>query len=228
VIARVLPQNYDAEGRSVFRPDLRRRGIKPTFPFGRYFSQPLTIHCESIRDLRKFLSTCRGMGDEEQFGMDDYWQPPEEFEQRRKGDCDDYALWTWRQLVELGYDTRFFLGRCTRYGIGHAWVTFHRNGEYFLLEPQLWFLGEKMPELSTVRYEPEFSVAWDGERAHWFKHKHLKFKPDARVPMLFVEWLRIWGKFWIRALPRIPLMIIKRLQRLRSAKLSNTTSDASR
>ena len=168
------------------------------------------------------------MADEEQFGMDDYWQPPEEFEQRRKGDCDDYAMWTWRQLVELGYDARFVLGRCTRYGIGHAWVTFHMNGEYFLLEPQLWFLGERMPELSAVRYEPEFSVAWDSERAHWFKHKHLSFKPDGRLPMLFVEWLSIWGKFWIRALPRIPLMVFKRLQRFRSARLSNTSSDEGR
>src|SRR5690348_3236184 len=32
----------------------------------------------------------------------DFWQHPKTFEQLRKGDCEDHALWAWRKLTELG------------------------------------------------------------------------------------------------------------------------------
>ena len=111
MIAEVIPEIYDAEGRKVFRPDLRRKGLRATLPLGRYLSHPLKVQCQSIRDLRKFLSTCRYVSDKEQFKRDDYWQPPEEFETTRKGDCDCFALWTWRQLMQMGYQARFTGGR---------------------------------------------------------------------------------------------------------------------
>jgi hypothetical protein len=42
LIGEINPEWYDVEGRKVFRPDSRRKsGFKPTFPAGRYFSQPL-------------------------------------------------------------------------------------------------------------------------------------------------------------------------------------------
>src|SRR5215471_18430985 len=62
-------------GRKVFRPDLRRKGLHPTFPMGRYLGQSLSVKCETIRDVRRFLSNCRGVSDKEQFGKDEYWQP---------------------------------------------------------------------------------------------------------------------------------------------------------
>jgi hypothetical protein len=213
VIARVFPESYDAEGRSVFRPDVRRRGIKPTFPFGRFFSQPLQTKCTSIADIRHFLCSCRAASDQSLFGKEDYWQPPDEFEVRRKGDCEDFSLWTWRQLLLLGYDARFVMGECSRYGIGHAWVTFEREGEYFLVEPQLRFLGDRMPTLSTLRYNPKFSVSWDGERAHWFKHEYLAFTVDQRFPLLVLEWFRIWGACWLRLIYRLPIFLYKRVRR---------------
>ncbi|MGZ4816065.1 MAG: transglutaminase-like domain-containing protein [Terriglobales bacterium] len=221
MIARVYPDSYDAVGRGVFRPDLRRKGIKPTFPFGRYFSRPVTVKCESIADVRKFLATCRGVGDKEQFARDDYWQPPEEFEQRRKGDCDDYAMWTWRQLLSMGYNARFVMGRAGRFGIGHAWVTYEREGGYYLVEPTFWFLGERMPTLSTARYKPKFSVSWDGERAHWFQHQELAFRVDGRLPHYLLDWIKIWGRFLIRALPRIPRMLYRKLFVKRSTTSTN-------
>jgi predicted transglutaminase-like cysteine proteinase len=111
VIAEIIPEAYDALGRKVLRPDLRRKGVHPTFPVGRYVSQPLTVTCESILDIRKFLATCKAVSDKEQFGTEDYWQPPEHFEQTKKGDCDDFSLWNWRQFLALGYDARFVWGR---------------------------------------------------------------------------------------------------------------------
>src|SRR5207253_10963857 len=53
-------------------------------------------------------------------------------------------------------------GTAGRYGEGHAWVTFEKEGKTFLLEPLARHLGLVLPRLSTLRYRPEFSVAWDG------------------------------------------------------------------
>jgi len=86
MIAEVIPAAYDAEGRIVFRPFDRRKGPRPTFPLGRYISQPLAVHCNSIDEIRKFLQQCKYVSDKELFDKDEYWQPPEDFEKRMQGD----------------------------------------------------------------------------------------------------------------------------------------------
>jgi hypothetical protein len=146
MIAEIVPEAYDAFGRKTFRPDLRSKGIHPTFPMGRYVSQPLTVKCESVRDIRKFLSGCKGVSDKEQFGQVDYWQPPEDFERTKRGDCDDFALWTWRQFLALGYDARFVAGRHGRYGMGHAWVELFKDGKCFLVEPHSGASATRFPD----------------------------------------------------------------------------------
>jgi hypothetical protein len=110
MIAEIIPEAYDAYGRQVSQPFLRRKGPHPTFPMGRYVSQPLTVRCQTIRKVRTFLATCKYVSDKELFGKRDYWQPPEDFEERKKGNCEDFALWTWRQLLNMGYEARFIGG----------------------------------------------------------------------------------------------------------------------
>jgi hypothetical protein len=61
---------------------------------GRYVSQPLIVKCESVHDIRQFLAGCKYVSDKDLFNKEEYWQPPEEFEQRKKGDCEDFAFWT--------------------------------------------------------------------------------------------------------------------------------------
>ncbi|HET7440213.1 MAG TPA: transglutaminase domain-containing protein, partial [Terriglobales bacterium] len=161
---------------------------------GRYVSQPLSVNCQSIHDVRQFLCGCRGVSDEELFGKRDYWQPPEEFEIRKKGDCDDFALWTWRQLLSMGYDARVVFGSHGRYGIGHAWVQYCRGGKWFLMEPTVPFLGETLPRLSTTLYHPKFSVAWADEKLSYYAHEDRKFSPSfPQLVTLLYEWVRIWG-----------------------------------
>ena len=107
MIAEVFPEAYDAVGRRTARPDLRRKGLRATAPMGRYVSQPLTVKCNSLSEIQEFLLTCKYVSDEAQFHKKDYWQPPDEFEKTKKGDCDCFALWTWREFLALGYDARF-------------------------------------------------------------------------------------------------------------------------
>lgn len=204
MIAEVIPEAYDAAGRPVSQPFHRRRGLHPTFPMGRYVSQPLAVKCENVSDIRRFLMGCEGVSDEELFGKRDYWQPPEEFEQLKKGDCEDFALWTWRQLLSMGYDARVVFGRAGRYGIGHAWVQYFENGRCFLVEPTLRSIGETMPRLSTIKYKPAFSVAWDGHSLSYHAHKDRSFHPGwTQLPTLLWEWSLFWGWFWLRAIPQL-------------------------
>src|SRR5690348_9858416 len=68
----------------------------------------------------------------------DYWQHPKTFEQLRKGDCEDHALWAWRKLTELGLPAEFYVGRWrtgkeAQPGF-HAWVVFQDGGIQYLLE----------------------------------------------------------------------------------------------
>lgn len=213
MIAEIVPEAYDALGKKTVRPDLRRRGVHPTFPMGRYVSQPLTVNCKSIQDIRKFLFVCKWVSDKEQFDKEDYWQPPEHFEQTRKGDCEDFSLWTWRQFLALGYDARFVWGRSGRYGAGHAWVEFFKDGKCFLVEPQASIVGDKMPRLTAIRYQPNMSVAWDGAKITFYLHKDRKYDPRlTQVIPLVAEWLGFWGWFWLKALARLPIFLYTRLR----------------
>jgi len=211
MIAEIIPEAYDANGMQVSQPFLRRKGPHPTFPMGRYVSQPLTVRCSTPEDVRQFLRSCRGVSDEELFGKGDYWQPPEEFEKRKAGDCEDFSLWTWRQLLSMGLDARVVFGRHGRYGIGHAWVMFFQDGKCFLVEPQARGLGLRLPRLSTLHYEPEVSVAWNGKGLKYYAHKdrsvhHLPWK---LLISLIPEWTSIWGLYWLRVAVRLPLRLFK-------------------
>jgi Bacterial transglutaminase-like cysteine proteinase BTLCP len=215
MIAEIIPGTYDAIGHQVSQPFLRRRGPHPTFPMGRYLSQPLTVQCGTLDEIRKFLCSCRAISDKELFDKEDYWQPPEEFERRKAGDCEDFSLWTWRELLMLGYDTRVVFGRSGRYGIGHAWVMYFENGKCFLCEPQAARLGPRLPRLTTLQYEPRFSVSWDGKTLKYYAHKkdpefHASWKI---VTSLMPEWATIWSSFWLRSPLRAPRFLWRVLQR---------------
>jgi len=211
MIAEIIPEAYDANGIQVSQPFLRRKGPHPTFPMGRYVSQPLTVRCDTLEDVRQFLRTCRGVSDKELFGKEDYWQPPEEFEKRKAGDCEDFSLWTWRQLLSMGLDARVVFGRHGRYGIGHAWVMFFQDGKCFLVEPQARALGLRLPRLSTLHYEPKFSVAWNGKDLKYYAHKDrsVHHLPWRLLISLIPEWTSIWGWYWLRVAVRLPLRLVR-------------------
>lgn len=208
MIAEVISAAYDADGRKVFRPFDRRKGPRPTFPLGRYVSQPLAIHCHSIEDVRQFLMGCKYVSDKELFDKDEYWQPPEDFEERKQGDCDDFAFWTWRQMMDLGYDARVVFGQHGRYGSGHAWVQFNQDGKCFVVEPQRSRFGKTFPRLCTLSYHPRFSVAWNGENLTYYQHPEKSIRPPvADVAWLLPEYVLFWGLFWIGSPLRIPRFI---------------------
>jgi hypothetical protein len=197
MIAEIIPGAYDFHGKKIGRPTGKRiRVFNPTFPMGRYLSHPLSEQFKDINGLRKFLYKCSYVSDEEQFGKSDYWLPPEEFEKCMKGDCEDFALYTWRHLIEMGIKSRFVVGESGRYGSGHAWVTMEKDGKFFLFEP-LACVFSKLPRLSGVRYKPEISVEFKDDKISYFSHEKLNYNPSfAEAIKLFNEWFIFWIKKW--------------------------------
>jgi Bacterial transglutaminase-like cysteine proteinase BTLCP len=200
MIAEVFSKAYDVRGRAVFRPGKRRFGkFAPNAPMGRHITQPLSVACDNLEDVRRFLQTCRYVSDQIQFGRRDYWLPPEEFERLRRGDCEDFALWTWRQLLRLGYSARFVCGHGGRYGAGHAWVTFERGGRTFVVESLAARFGPTFPRLSTLGYRPRISVSWDGQVLRYFEHAQAGQVSFSDVAPHIPEWVA----FWLRTRPAV-------------------------
>jgi Bacterial transglutaminase-like cysteine proteinase BTLCP len=148
---------------SVFGPGSHR-------PFAAYFEGESSVQVGSIDDIVAWLQTCEYVSDLELFHERDVWQHPGEFERRKRGDCEDFALWAWRKLAELGIEAELCVGRVIaervmaedRPGAArqHAWVVYRQDDAAFLFEPaaraperMIRPLGDAMGE-----YVPHFSV----------------------------------------------------------------------
>lgn len=105
-------------------------------PFDYYFTRESSVEVSSVNDIVNWLLSCEYVPDHVQFRKRDHWQHPVDFEATRKGDCEDFALWAWRKLVELGHDAEFMVGKWIRgERIGtHAWVLLEHNGTRYLFE----------------------------------------------------------------------------------------------
>jgi hypothetical protein len=134
-------------------------------PFAQYFEGASSVRVASIEEIVAWLQTCEYVSDVELFQKPDFWQHPGAFESLRRGDCEDFALWAWRKLAELGIDADFCVGRVIseqRPDVPHqhAWVVYRVEDTAFLFEPaartpaaMIRLLDEAMHE-----YVPHFAV----------------------------------------------------------------------
>jgi hypothetical protein len=133
--------------------------------FAHYFEGESRVAVSSIDDIVEWLRRCEYVSDLDQFHEEDVWQHPGAFEQVRRGDCEDFALWAWRKLTELGIDAEFYVGRVLLtdepdIDRQHAWIVYRVGGTDFLFEPAarssrqaIRRLGDAMDE-----YVPHFAV----------------------------------------------------------------------
>lgn len=229
MIAEVIPGFYDFDGKRVSRPSKKRHPSFVGRPMGAFLGQPLKVVCRDMDEIRAFLLNCRYVSDREQFGVRDHWMPPGEFEQRRRGDCDDFALWICRQLLSLGYDARFVVGSAGRYGSGHAWVSFRAGERVFIVEPA-WRWWRNFPRLSTLRYRPRVSVEISGTQVKFFEHAKGTAEPPLRVIVPLVpEWVLFRLRAWLRLLFllfRFPFVLLRRRYKWNSAAIGDKRQDA--
>ena len=134
-------------------------------PFAEYFQGESAVAVESLDDIVAWLGTCEYAADLELFQKTDHWQHPGIFEQCRRGDCEDFALWAWRKLAEIGIDAEFYVG-CVidedrlKVERQHAWVIYHVDGSAFLLEPAARTPAAMIRPLDDAmgEYVPHFAV----------------------------------------------------------------------
>jgi hypothetical protein len=123
---------------------IRPPGLGPGLGSGPHFQWyrdgPTAVHPRTVAELCDWLSGCQYVSDHELFRVVDLWQHPATFERIRQGDCEDFALWAWRKLLELDLDAWFFCGRVLvgpRQEDHHAWAVFQEKRQQVLLEPTL-------------------------------------------------------------------------------------------
>ncbi|MFL5385753.1 MAG: hypothetical protein ACJ8GN_24830 [Longimicrobiaceae bacterium] len=131
------------------------------FPW--YFEGDSAVPVTSFDEVCSFLLGCTYAHDEDLFQVPDFWQHPVTFEQLRKGDCEDHALWAWRKLRELGCRAHLVTGSSVRHDPDrgtHAWVIFHGDGGLYLFETTAKVRERMVRPLDDVRgqYLPFFSV----------------------------------------------------------------------
>jgi Bacterial transglutaminase-like cysteine proteinase BTLCP len=134
-------------------------------PFSQYFESPSGVRVQSIDDIVRWLQTCEYVTDLELFQERDYWQDPGMFERLRRGDCEDFALWAWRKLAEIGIDAEFCVGRVICHDRPeldrqHAWVVYRVSGTAFLFEPAARTPSRMIRPLedAMAEYVPHFAV----------------------------------------------------------------------
>lgn len=133
--------------------------------FAEYFEGGSRVRVESIEEIADWLRHCEYVTDLDQFNEQDVWQHPARFEEVRRGDCEDFALWAWRKLSEMGIDAEFFVGRVVVRDAPdvdrqHAWVVYRFEGTDFLFEPAARSSRQAIRPLFDVmdEYVPHFAV----------------------------------------------------------------------
>ncbi len=151
------------------RPPVHAFGPGARQDFAWYFQGESAIPVRQLADVLEWLRQCEYTPDHDAYQVHDFWQHPRTFELMRRGDCEDFALWAWRKLVELGFEAHFVVGYAV---VGpdsarrHAWVQFHDGGVEYLLEPCQRNEEHAIRPLEDVRhaYFPEYGVDARQER----------------------------------------------------------------
>jgi len=150
-----------------YRVPVKRYGAGSIHDFAWYFEGASGIATSNVDDIQEWLLGCEYVSDPDLFRVPDYWQHPRTFEQIRRGDCEDHAIWAWRKLVELGIDADLIEGRCLPWtprepsdDRGHVWVVFRRNGQAFLFETTCKVKHAMITPLAEMsrKYRPELGV----------------------------------------------------------------------
>ncbi|MEA2559241.1 MAG: hypothetical protein QOH06_745 [Acidobacteriota bacterium] len=137
---------------------------------------------------------------------------PRHFERLRRGDCEDFALWTWRQLLAMKLDARFVCGKCGRGS--HAWVTFSDSQTNYLFEPTA-LRSRKLSCVQILKYKPEFSVSARDGRLVYHRHEPRRYRPtSSEMLALAVELVRVLAF----SLMHLPWHLVRRAARWRRSQ----------
>ena len=155
-------RRYDLE------PPLRAFGPGAA-DFRGYLAGSCRVACDSPKAIGDWLLGCRYADDAQLLGEADHWLHPATFELLRCGDCEDFSLWAWRQLIEARYAATFVVGMRSGPGTArgrHAWVTYLDGSVDYLFDGVERSIARMIRPCSGVQalYEPQLGVDADGAR----------------------------------------------------------------
>ncbi len=115
---------------------------------------------KSPEDVEKFLRRHFNFREDQQlFGTFDYWQTPEEFWQKRAGDCEDFAIFSQYALQKLGIDAHV-VSIYGRGGYAHTVTLFVDGDGYSVMnEDRLYRFRSRNLEDVLTRLYPEWTWA---------------------------------------------------------------------
>ncbi len=137
--------------------------------FRDYLARPCRVSRQTPEAIGEWLLGCHYAEDAQLLDEADLWLHPVTFELLRCGDCEDFALWAWRQLVDARFEASFVVGVRDVPGTPrgrHAWVTFRDATGEQLLDGVERSLARMIRPLSDVRalYQPQVGVDANARR----------------------------------------------------------------
>ena len=146
-------------------------GTGSTRPMDDYLKDQTAVTVNSLDEMKEWLKSCKYIRDIHQFGEEDHWFLPSEFEQQKQGDCEDHALWAWNNLKKLGIPAEFVTGiykmHTGEWG-GHAWVMFQLNSKQYVFETVDKSGSMVHPwEAAKEKYRPGLSINHKMETYHY-------------------------------------------------------------
>jgi predicted transglutaminase-like cysteine proteinase len=119
---------------------------------------------EKVDAVNRFFNAMTYISDQDNYGVDDYWQTPYEL-MARGGDCEDYAIAKFISLKRLGVsedDMRILIVRDAKLGgIIHAILEVNIDGVAYILDNQ----SPKVKTAASIyRYHPVYAI---NERRWW-------------------------------------------------------------
>ncbi|MGQ0650493.1 MAG: hypothetical protein ACT4P7_23385 [Gemmatimonadaceae bacterium] len=152
-----------------FAPPLPAFGPGSHHEFVHYLEGVSRVVASSPGEIAEWLLQCRYADDPQLLDEPDHWQHPCTFELVRSGDCEDYALWAWRKLVDASYDAEFVVGTHERPdGISgrHAWVIFREGSQEYVLDGVQRTMATivRLRARAAAEYVPQVGVSGNGRR----------------------------------------------------------------
>lgn len=121
---------------------------------GSFYLNSLASELSSPKEIAKFMKkNFKFIPDQKLFGKVDHWQTPEEFLNLKKGDCEDYALFS-KRLLELKGIEAYVVSIYGRGGYAHTITVYKQNGHYNVINEDRHYKYQKKTieeALSKVR-----------------------------------------------------------------------------